>query len=214
MAMPLQPRLDSLRGTAMSEAAQRARDALVRRLQRAGSAEGCLKIGDAFPPFLLPEAEGALVASDQLLAQGPLVVSFFRGDWCPFCSAMLQALQAALPEIAAAGGRLVALTPDTAGYPLAAKRSLGLTFPILSDVDSAVAMQCGVVFRAPVETRSMLLSYGVDLPARHGNDSWFVPIPATFVVGRDGLVRYAFADPDFTQRAEPAAIIAALAALG
>lgn len=213
MTSPLQPRLDALRGSAMSEAARRAHGALVRQLLRAGSAEGCLKAGDAFPAFLLPEAAGGLVASDALLAEGPLVVSFFRGDWCPFCSAMLQALQAALPEIAAAGGRLVALTPDGAGYPLAAKRSLGLTFPVLSDVDSAVAMQCGVVFQAPPETRTMLLSYGIDLPARHGNAGWFIPIPATFVVGRDGLVRYAFADPDFTRRAEPAEIVAALQAL-
>jgi peroxiredoxin len=75
-------------------------------------------------------------------------------------------------------------------------------------------MQCGVVFRTPPETRAMLRSYGIDLPARHGNDSWFIPIPATFVVGRDGVVRYVFADPDFTRRAEPGEIVAALQALG
>lgn len=213
-ATPLQSRLDLLRATAMSETARHAHDALVRRLQQAGSAARCLKPGDPFPAFLLPDAEGRLVASDELLAERPLVASFFRGDWCPFCTAMLQSLQAALPAIEAAGGGLVALTPDTAGHPLAAKRSLGLTFPVLSDVDSAVAMQCGVVFQAPAETRAMLLSYGIDLPARHGNDGWLIPIPATFVVGRDGVVAYAFADPDFTRRAEPAAIVAALKALG
>jgi peroxiredoxin len=214
MADPLRPRLDALRATAMSEAARRAHDALVRQLLRAGSAEGCLKVGDSFPLFLLPDEGGRLVASDELLAERPLVVSFFRGDWCPFCSAMLQALEAARPEIEAAGGRLVALTPDTGRYPRAAKRSLGLGFPVLSDADCAVAMQCGVVFRTPPETQAMLRSYGIDLPARHGNDSWFIPIPATFVVGRDGVVRYAFADPDFTRRAEPAEIVAALRALG
>ena len=163
---------------------------------------------------MLPDAEGRLVASDELLAQGPLVICFYRGDWCPYCRAMLAALQAAIPRIVAAGGRLVALTPDTGGRPLAIKRRQRLTYDILCDVDYAVGLQFGVVFQVPEAYRRRLAADGIDLPERHGSGGWLIPMPATFVADRDGIVRYAFVDGDFTRRAEPDAIVDVLHGLG
>src|ERR1051325_7434973 len=102
-----------------------------------------------------------------------------------------------MPGITKAGGQLVAITPDTGGAPSKTKHQHGLHYEVLSDADSAIALQFGVVFRAPDAYRAVLQSRGIDLPERHGNDGWFIPIPVTFVVDRTGIVRYAFADIDF-----------------
>jgi peroxiredoxin len=186
---------------------------LLARLGRAEIGTRALKPGEAMPAFILPDAEGRLVASDELLAKGALVVNFFRGNWCPYCLQTLQALETALPEIEASGGRLVALTPDTGRYLGDTKRQQRLSYEILSDVDGAVGLQFGVLFRAPTTYREVLTGYGIDLAERHGNEGGFIPLPATFVVDRAGVVRYAFVDIDFTHRAEPAEIVAALAKL-
>jgi peroxiredoxin len=210
--MTLQDKLDRLRRRE-DEAGRAAWQAFVEQLGKAQSADGALKVGDAMPSFVLANAEGRLVASDELLAQGPLVICFYRGDWCPYCRAMLAALQAALPRIVAAGGRLVALTPDGGGRPLANKRRQRLTYEILSDTDYAVGLQFGVVFQVPEAYRRRLAAGGIDLPERHGSGGWLVPMPATFVADRGGTIRYAFVDGDFTRRAEPEAIIAVLQGL-
>ena len=207
--MTLQDRLDRLRRRE-DDAGLAAWQAFVDQLRRAHSVEGALKVGDAMPPFVLPNAEGRLVASDELLAKGPLVISFYRGDWCPYCRAMLAALQAALPRIAAAGGSLVALTPDSGGRPLANKRRQRLTFEVLSDTDYAVGLQFGVVFQVPEAYRRRLAAEGINLPERHGSGGWLIPMPASFVADGGGVIRYAFVDGDFTRRAEPEAIVAVL----
>lgn len=186
---------------------------LVRQLGRAETADRALKVGDKIPEFTLPNAEGRLVTSDELLARGPLVINFFRGDWCPFCRLMLQALNEALPAIAAAGGQLVAISPDTGGRLSQAKKRLNLSIDLLSDVDSGVALSFGVAFRAPEEYRKWLQSRGTNLNERHGNDAWIIPIPAAFVVDPAGIVRYAFVEPEFVRRAEPDEIVAVLGRL-
>lgn len=209
--MPLQDKLDQVRAQSLrDEVIKAAYEAIARQLQLADSGSQALKVGEPLPAFVLPNAEGRLVASDALLAHGPLVVSFFRGDWCPYCRAMLQAYEAALPAIRAAGGQLVAITSDTGAALSGTKHGQNLHYEVLSDADSAIALQCGVVFRAPDEYRALLHSRGIDLPDRHGNDAWLLPIPSTFVVDRTGIVRYAFSDIDFTYRAEPDAIVGAL----
>lgn len=213
--MTLKDKLDELRAKGLQDdGVRQAYESFVAQLTKAETAQLALKPGDAMPPFVLPNAEGRLIASDELLARGPLVVSFFRGDWCPYCRTMLQTYEAALPAITAAGGHLAAITPDTSSMPSTTKQTYGLHFEVLSDPDSAVALQFGVVFRAPDAYRAMLQSRGIDLADRHGNAGWFLPIPATFVIDRDGVVRYAFTDVDFTYRAEPDAIVAALQSLG
>src|SRR6201993_4066191 len=209
--MSLKDELDRIRAEAAAHAKIKAAyEAPVAQLGRAETASRALKVDDAMPGFMLPNAEGRLVFSDELLARGPLVVNFFRGDWCPYCTRMLMALESALPRIAGAGGQLVALTPDTGRYFTATKRAHRLSYEILSDVDGAVGMQFGVLFRVPELTREMLAGFGTDLAERHGNDGWFVPIPATYVIDRGGVIRYAFVDVDFTRRAEPDDIVAML----
>jgi peroxiredoxin len=212
--MSLKDKLDAIRAKGRQDPTLAAAyETVVDRLRRADSSANALKVGDPMPAFVLPNAEGRLVASDELLARGPLVVSFFRGDWCPYCRTMLETYEAALPAIAAAGGQLVAISPDTNAMPSATKHKYGLSFEVLSDPDSAVILQFGVMFRAPDAYREMLQSRGIDLADRHGNQGWFIPIPATFVVDRAGIVRYAFTDVDFTYRAEPDAILGALKSL-
>jgi peroxiredoxin len=209
--MSLEDELSKIRAAAKEDAPlQAAYEDFLSRLDRAETGARALKPGDAIPAFLLPDAEGRLVASDDLLARGSLVINFFRGNWCPYCRQTLKALEAALPEIEAAGGQLVALTPDTGHHLADAKRVQRLSYEILSDVDGMVGLQFGVLFRAPAAYREVLAGYGIDLAERHGNESGFIPLPATFIVDRGGIVRYAFVDIDFTRRAEPAAVVAAL----
>ena len=183
---------------------------LVRRLSSAETVANVLKLGDRIPDFMLPSAEGKLVSAEELLARGPLVINFFRGDWCPFCRMMLQALNEALPAIERAGASLVAISPDTGGRLKRAKERLNLSIELLSDVDNGVALDFGVAFRTPDSYREVLESYGTNLAERHGNQAWIIPIPAAFVVDRSGIVRYAFVEPEFVRRAEPEEIIAVL----
>jgi peroxiredoxin len=166
-----------------------------------------LGAGDPMPDFVLPNAEGELVFSDELLALGPLVVCFFRGDWCPFCKATLEALQETIPAIKAAGATLIAVTPDTAGYALQIKLMLGLSFEVLSDVDNATGLNFGVVYKAPEAYRAALLSYRIDLEQRHGDAAWLLPLPAIFIAGKDGILRYGQASGDVTDRTEPDTIL-------
>jgi peroxiredoxin len=209
--MSLEDELSQLRAESQAdEKLQIAYQDLLTRLGRAETGERALMLGDRMPSFILPDAEGRLVASDVLLAQGPLVVNFFRGNWCPFCLKMLKALEGSLPKIEAAGGQLVALTPDTGRHLTDTKRVQRLSYEILSDVDGAVGLLFGVLFRAPAAYREVLAGYGIDLAERHGNEGGFIPLPATFVIDRGGIVRYAYVDVDFTRRAEPAVIVAEL----
>ncbi|MBW4091670.1 MAG: AhpC/TSA family protein [Proteobacteria bacterium] len=209
----LRDQLEAKRRT-MSEEVRRAYEAMVTDLRRTGFLEQVLQVGDRFPDLVLPNAEGDLLAITTLLRRGPLVVTFFRGEWCPYCRLTLDALAEALPDFRAAGAALVAITPEAGGRALVVKRNHHAAFEVLSDVDCGVGLSCGVVFRAPDPYRLLLLKYGTDLAERHGNPAWFLPVPATFVVDRDGIIRWRFVTVDFTERAEPADILAALRALG
>jgi peroxiredoxin len=179
-----------------------------------GFMQQVLQDGAMFPDFMLPSAEGRLVSLDSRLAAGPVVISFFRGDWCPFCKLMLAALTEALPEIEAAGASLLALTPETGGLALKMKTYHGARFEVLCDVDFGVGLATGVVFRVPKLYRARCEAAGLSFPERHGNAAWCLPVPATFILSQDGRVAWRFVDVDFTHRAEPADIIAALRQLG
>lgn len=179
-------------------------------LKRTGFLQHSLKEGELFPDFLLPSAEGSLVSLESVLARGPAIISFFRGEWCPFCTLMLDALAATQPEIDAAGATLLALTPETGGLARIMKERHKARFEVLSDVDCGVGLNVGVVFRLPKLYRARLEGAGLSLQQRHGNGGWFLPVPATFIVGQDGIVAWRFADVDFINRAEPTDILAAL----
>jgi peroxiredoxin len=211
--MSLTETLDRLRTAMLASAAgRRAYQSVVATLE-GGFLDHVLPIGAAMPGFVLPNAEGHMLASSDLLARGPLVINFFRGDWCDYCRATLDALEVALPEIEHAGGTLLAVTPDTGGRSLETKRARGLHYEIAVDVDHATALRFGVAFRLPEPYRTGLAANGIDLPARHGHDGWMVPAPATFLIDPSGVVRWRHVPSDPTRRAEPADIVAALVAL-
>jgi peroxiredoxin len=174
---------------------------------------GVLKEGDRMPDFLLPDADGNVVFSDDLLRIGPLVVVFFRGDWCPFCKTTLAALNDVATDIAGAGGTLVALSPDAAAFRDGAWHAQGLRFPVLNDIDGAIGLQFGTLFRVPDGMRDFYLATGIDLTLRHGDPSWFLPMPATFIADSSGVLRFAYASGDVTDRVEPEEIVVAVQAM-
>jgi len=208
----LRDRLEAQRST-MSEEVRIAYEVSVAELRASDFTAHVLGLGDRFPDMVLPNAEGDLVAIAELLRRGPVVVTFFRGIWCPYCRLMLDALVAALPALEAAGATLVGVTPEIGGLALRTKQNHGAVFEVLSDVDCGLGLGCGVVFRTPDIYRRLLLKYGNDLADRHGNDAWFLPLPAVFVLDRAGIVRWRFVSADFTEQAEPVDILAAIRAL-
>ena len=212
--MDLQARLDAERTKRLeNEALRAAYEETVTTLRRNGFLPNVLAEEAVFPDFVLPNTEGRLVSLASLLARGPVLVQFFRGEWCPYCRIMLDALVEALPDIEALGASLIALTPDTGPWVQEAKSAHGARFDVLSDVDCGVGLAAGVVFRVLPLYLARLRAVGISFPERHGNDAWFLPVPALFLLDRDGRIAWRFADPDFTRRATPERILAALRTL-
>jgi peroxiredoxin len=193
-----------------SDADQGAYTHLVDWLRKTDIASRALQVGDTAPDFLLPDAYGRLFSSEYLRGEGPLVVSFYRGGWCPFCNAELRALQAAKSEFESLRANLVVLSPETSDLPRQLKRQLNLDLTMLADVDHGAAISYGVLFRVPDETKAYYAGLGYDFGRRHGLTEWMLPIPATYVIDQDGVVRSAFVEPDFTIRQEPSDILAAV----
>ena len=176
-----------------------------------GIAERSTGEGSAAPAFSLPNAHGAPVASESLWAEGPVVVSFYRGGWCPYCNVELRALQQRLPEIEALGARLVAITPETPDKALTTQEKNEIAFDVLSDDGNAVASAFGLTFRLPDAVNDIYKGqFGIDLEAFNGDASQTLAVPATFVIDKGGKVLKAFVDADYTTRAEPDEIIDAL----
>lgn len=175
-----------------------------------GQAQRARKAGEFAPEFTLNDPDGTPVSSRDLLRQGPLVVSFYRGVWCPYCNLDLQALQAALPDIVVRGATLVAVSPQTAPNSRKAQRDNKLNFPILSDTSSAVAAAFGIRFALPDELIALYKSFGNDLPAINNDPSWVLPMPARFVIGTDGIIAYAEVNPDYTRRPDPSELLPVL----
>ena len=173
-------------------------------------AENSLDVGDKIPNFTLPNALGEEVALESLLDRGALVISFYRGGWCPYCNLELRALQQALPEIEAHGATLVAISPETPDNSLSTKEKNELSFEVLSDRGNVLAKQLGLVFTLPETLRPIYSNFGIDIPAHNGDTTFELPIPATYVVAADGTIIYRFANADYTARPEPKAIIEAL----
>ncbi|MHB1784989.1 MAG: peroxiredoxin-like family protein [Acidimicrobiales bacterium] len=188
-------------------------DAATAEVADSGLAASSLAVGARAPEFTLPGVTGEKVSLAGLLAKGPVVLAFYRGGWCPYCSTELRALQAVLGEIEAAGATLVAVSPQTPDNSLSTAETLELAFPVLSDEGNQVAESFGLVSTLPESLRSVYTGFGLDLPAANGDDSFRLPIPATYVIATDGTVAWRFADPDYTKRAEPADVLTALAKL-
>ncbi|GAC1605020.1 MAG: peroxiredoxin-like family protein [Acidimicrobiales bacterium] len=188
-------------------------DAATADVASSWDAEAAVKVGDTAPDFTLPDANGDKVNFAGLLETGPVVLAFYRGGWCPYCSTELRALQASLPELRELGATLVAISPQTPDNSLSTAEKLELAFPVLSDVGNTVSRAFGLVFTLPESLRAVYTGFGLDLPAANGDDSFELPVPATYVIDRNGSVTWRFADADYTRRAEPSDILDAVRTL-
>jgi peroxiredoxin len=173
-------------------------DRLVARVNANGGGENAPRPGEPLPAFVLPDESGRLVALPSLLEQGPLAVMFFRGHWCPYCRLDVRAVIKAYDRIRGMGAQVVAIMPETQEYAAKFKTEAGAPFPVLTDLDNGYALSLNLAIWLGVDIER-LLSY-LDVAGFYGNDGWVLPIPATFVVGRDGMIKARFVDPDFRRR--------------
>lgn len=183
-------------------------DRLVERIHENGGGENAPRPGEPMPPFLLPDEMGRLVAMQSLLAEGPLAVMFFRGHWCPYCRLNVRAVIVAMGRIRAAGGQVVAIMPETQAFAGKFRADSAAPFPVLTDLDNGYALSLNLAIWLGAEIQKLLSHQ--DMASFHGNEGWVLPIPATFVVGRDGVVIARFVDPDFRKRMAIDDLIAAL----
>lgn len=212
--MTLQSKLDALKiefETKMApppvvEALHRA----VAELIASGAPGRALKAGDVAPVFSLPDPDGKLVSSTELLLKGPLVLTFYRGVWCPYCNFDLQAMEEARQEIEVLGATLVAVSQQTAANSRKSQRDNKLGFPILGDKGGDVAAAFGVRWDVPEYLHSIHKAVGADITVFNGEDSWTLPMPARYVIGQDGVIQYAEVNADYTQRPEPSEVFPTL----
>ncbi|WP_406442377.1 AhpC/TSA family protein [Streptomyces sp. NBC_00631] len=182
-------------------------------LADSGQAARALAVGDQTPRFTLPSAAGQTVALDALLAEGPVVLTFYRGAWCPYCNLALRSLQQHHDAITARGACLVAVSPQIPDESLSLTEKHDLAFDVLSDLGSDIAKQYGLAFDLPDDLAAVYDKLGFDLQRVNAGHPRTLPLPATYVIDREGVIRWAFVNTDYTTRAEPADILAALDAL-
>ena len=186
-------------------------DRATEELVASGLKEAALKKGDRVDDFILPDAHGAPVDLQSLLEAGPVVISFYRGGWCPYCNIELRGLERALPEIKALGASLLAISPQLPDNSLSTEEKNHLTFPVLSDVGNVVARRFGIVFRLPYDLLETYEAFQHGLPDVNGEEgATELPVPATYVLDRSGIIRLAFVEEDYTKRLDPQMILNAL----
>ena len=188
-------------------------EAKIEELRAEFASESAIGVDDPAPDFALPNATAKSVVLKDLLRSGPVVLTFYRGGWCPYCNIQLRAYQGVLPEITGLGGRLVAISPQLPDNSLDTVNKNALTFDVLSDVGNKVARQYGLVYALPEEIRSALRSNNKPLPSINGDESWELPVPATFVVASDQHVALAYIEVDYRKRLEPEAVLTCLKSL-
>jgi peroxiredoxin len=179
-------------------------------LKASGQAEHAMKVGDKAPAFRLKDSEGDLVSSSELLETGPLIISFYRGVWCPYCNIELQALQSALPEYRRLGASLVAISPQTQPNSRRAARENGLTFPILSDMRGEIGAAFGLKVKLPGYLAEHYKNAKIDLASFNDDPEWTLPMPARYVIGQSSIILYAEVNADYTCRPEPEELLPAL----
>lgn len=176
-----------------------------------GAALNALKVGDETPAFELEDANGGRFSSAQSLHRGPLVVTFYRGFWCPYCNLDLEAIQEVLPDIEQRGGTVVAISPQTPANSRRSIREKKLTFPILFDPRNDVAASFGLRFRLPDYLITLYRDgFKNDLAVTNGDPSWTLPMPARFVIDQQGTIAYAEVNPDYTRRPDPSELLPVL----
>jgi peroxiredoxin len=172
-------------------------------LVQSGLADRVLKAGDQAPVFKLPDGDGMLWRAEDLLRSGPLVIVFYRGRWCAYCNAQLSALQEIHSQVAATGASLVGISPQTQRHSYMTRDMHNLRFPVLSDAGNQVARKFGLVYRLSPEMQTMYESIMTKLPGYNGDQSWELPLAATYVVQPGGKISYARIDADWRKRPEP-----------
>jgi peroxiredoxin len=179
---------------------QEAVDRMVGRLKAHDAGRAAPKPGEVMPPFAMPDDQGRLVTLDALLKDGPLAMTFHRGHWCPYCRINTRALAEAQTQIASEGGRLAAIMPERQQFAATFKAEGEVRYPVLTDIDNGYALSLNLVFWVGEEMQRILEEGGRDVPDYQGNQTWVLPIPATFVVAQDGRITARFIDPDYRKR--------------
>ena len=214
--MTLQDQLDGFKAQFKTMAPEGAFDAFARSTQElidSGQAERALKAGDTVPDFTLTDADNNKVALKGLLAKGPVVLTFYRGVWCPYCNIELKALEAVAEDIRARGATLVAISMQGASDSRKSQKDNGLSFPILTDKNGELAEKFGIRWTLQDYVIPVHSGFGVELPRIHGDGQWNLPMPARYVVDTDGNIAYAEVNPDYTRRPEPADLFPVLDSL-
>jgi peroxiredoxin len=188
-------------------------DRLVDRLRQHGAGESAPHEDEPMPPFVLPDHTGRSISLSELVARGPVAVTFHRGHWCPYCRININALAQAHSQALADGGQIVAIMPDRQNFVAEFKSESNVPFPILTDTDNGYALSLNLTIWVGAEMQKLMQGQR-DLPTFQGNSAWMLPIPATFVVGRDGIIRARFIDPDYRKRMTITGMLAALRGAG
>ena len=184
----------------------------IEEVRKSGLADKAMKVGDRAPDFELPNAAGKKVKLSELTAQGPVVVTWYRGGWCPYCNIALRGFHKSLPEIRPTGATLVAISPETPDNTLSTAEKNHLDFEVLSDRGNKVAHAFGVAYKIPAVIATQFKGR-LDLAKHNGDDSAELPLGATYVIDRDRTIRYAFVNADYRKRAEPSEVLGVLRGL-
>jgi peroxiredoxin len=209
--VPLKDELESIKATFAQKndpSIVAAYEKGIAELRATGIERNALKAGDLAPDFTLPDASGRPVTLSERLKGGPVVLKFYRGGWCPYCNLELRAYQKALPELAAVGAQLIAVSPESPDNSLSTQEKNALAFSVLSDRGGQTADAYRLAFRLSPALQALYESRGRDLAEWNGGD-WTLPVPGTFVIGKEGRIALAHVDADYRARLEPAAAIAA-----
>jgi peroxiredoxin len=215
--MSLQNQLDSLTAKlrAMVPAERLATvDHAAEELAGSGLAERALKVGDQAPSFELPDGDGMVWRSEELLRSGPLVIVFYRGRWCAYCNTQLAALQEVHKQVADAGASLVAISPQTEKHSYMTRDMHKLRFPVLSDAGNQVARKFGLAYRMPADLQTLYEGIMTRLPGYNGDQSWELPLAATYIVRKDGTICWRRVDADWRKRPEPEEVLQVLTSVG
>jgi peroxiredoxin len=185
-------------------------DRMVARLAANNVGQSAPQPGEPMPDFILPDEGGRLVRLTDLLDKGPVVLSFHRGHWCPYCRLNADALAKIAPEVERLGAQIVAISPEKGRYGAELKSYAKAPFPVLADINNGYALELNLLFWVGDEKRKAMEAGGFDIAPYQGNETWMLPIPATFIVGRDGVVKARYIDPDYRKRMDLDELLAAL----
>jgi peroxiredoxin len=213
MIMSLAEQLEAMSAGSAKRIPEEARAVMMKAAQELdaqGIGDNGLSVGDPFPEVGLQNSDGADFDLSSLLARGPVLINFYRGGWCPYCNLELKAYQDELETVRSLGAELVAISPETPDRAEATAAKNEISYPVLTDPQNRLAEALGIVFTLPPELEKLYEMFGNNLPEAHGEAGWRLPVPATYVVGRDGVILYAHIARDYRTRAEPAEAIAAL----